>query len=236
MQAVYYLPQELVLAKDTEVTLVSCQDEYSLWFYLENGETKKHYKRPICDCGVHMALSRTHVSYLNDDSRRLKFANKLKEEITNGSIVLDLNGSSLLGLFAAKMAKTVYIIENTKLSLQIIEDYIKENNIDNVKIIPEVNDDVLKEVTIVICDPNFTSAILPWENLKIAHLLHKHKGSLRDGLSIVPEGFEFWAMPVEFQDLQKIRVPLEKCEGINMSVFDDLVEVSVSYCKENNQF
>ncbi|KOB67070.1 Uncharacterized protein OBRU01_20363, partial [Operophtera brumata] len=226
MQAVYYLPQELDLVKDTEATLVSCQDEYSLWFYLENGDTKKHYKRPICECGMHMALSRTHVSYLNDSSRRLKFANKLKQELTTNSIVLDINGSFLLGLFAAKMAKTVYIVENTKLNLQIIEDYIKENSIDNVQIIPEVNDDVLKEVTNVICDPNFTSAILPWENHKIAYLLYKHKSSLREGLSIVPEGFEFWAMPVELLNLQKIRVPLEKCEGINMSVFDDLVESS----------
>lgn len=224
MQAIYYLPHESDLVKDAEATLVSCQDEYSLWFYLD-GETK-HYKRPICECGVHMALSRTHVSYLNDSSRRFKFVNKLKEELTENSTVLDLNGSNLLGLFAARMAKKVYAIEDRKLNLQIIEDYLKENRIENVQIIPEVTDEIIKDVTNVVCDPNFTSAILPWENLKIAYLLYKHKGSLRDGLSIVPEGFEFWVMPVEFMNLHKIRVPLEKCEGINMSVFDDLVEVS----------
>lgn len=228
MQAVYYLPQESELSKDTEATLVSCQDEYSLWFYLDNGETK-HFRRPVCTCGLHLAFSRTHVAYLNDNNRESKFVRKLREELTDNSIVLDLNGRNLLGLLAAKMAKTVYVIENTKSYFHIIEDYVEENCIENVIIIPEITDDVLKDVTNIICDPYFTSAIMPWENLKMAYLLDKHKGSIRDDVSMIPYGFEFWAMPVEFQDLHKIRVPLLKCEGIDMSVFDDLIEVSDNY-------
>ncbi|XP_014367862.2 protein arginine N-methyltransferase 7 isoform X1 [Papilio machaon] len=228
MQAVYYLPQELTVHKDTEVTLISCQDEYSLWFYLEDEKTKhKHYKRPVCECGVHMTFSRTHVSYLNDGKRSKKLLARLKEELVKDSVVLDLNGSTLLGLAAAKLgAKHVFILEDKKFNIGILHDYMKENFLENVTIIADVGDDILKDVTNVICDPNFSDAILPWENLKVAYLLHKYRSKLRDTVSIIPEGCEFWAMPVEFLDLHKIRVPLKVCEGIDVTIFDQLVESS----------
>ncbi|XP_023950812.2 protein arginine N-methyltransferase 7 [Bicyclus anynana] len=228
MQGVYYLPQEITVQKESDVTLVSCQDEYSLWFYLEDEKTKhKHYKRPICECGVHMALSRTHVSYLNDGKRSKKLLAQIKDDLVNDAIVLDLNGSSLLGLAAAKMgAKTVYILENTNLNIGILNDYIQANNLENVVILPDVTDELTEKVTNVVCDPNFSSAILPWENLKMAYLLYKYKSKLNESVKIVPESCELWAMPVEFQDLHKIRIPLGSCEGIDMTIFDDLVESS----------
>ncbi|XP_045766550.1 protein arginine N-methyltransferase 7-like isoform X2 [Maniola jurtina] len=228
MQAVYYLPQEITVQKDSEVSLVSCQDEYSLWFYLEDEKTKrKHYKRPICECGVHMSISRTHVSYLNDGKRSKKLLAQLKEDLVADAVVLDLNGSSFLGLAAAKMgAKTVYIIENMNLNIGILNDYIKENDIQNAIVLPEVTDEVLEKITNVVCDPNFSCAILPWENLKVAYLLYRYRSKLKDFVPVIPESCEFWAMPVEFQDLHKIRIPLGMCEGIDMSIFDSLVESS----------
>ncbi|KAM3966407.1 arginine methyltransferase 7 [Aphomia sociella] len=228
MQAVYYFPQELTLNKDGEATLVSCQDEYSLWFYLEDENVKqKHYKRPICECGVHMALSRTHVSYLNDGRRSKRFLAKLREDIGKDSVVLDMNGSSFMGLAAAKIgAKNVYIYETLNLNVGILTDYINENSIDNVKIVDNITDEIIGEVTNVIADPNFSNAIMPWENLKMAYILYKCRSMLRDDVTIVPEGCEFWGMPVEFQDLNKIRIPLDRCEGIDMATFDNLVESS----------
>ncbi|KAJ0178126.1 hypothetical protein K1T71_005949 [Dendrolimus kikuchii] len=226
MQAVYYLPQEQSVQKDSELCLISCQDEYSLWFYLDN-DNLKHYKRPVCECGVHMALSRTHVSYLNDGKRSKKLLAQIKENLVKDAIVLNLNGSSLLGLAAARMgAKSVFVLENSNLNVGILIDYIQENSITNVQFITEADDELLKQVTNVICDPNFSSAILPWENLKMAYLLYKFKGKLRDDVSVMPEACEFWAMPVEFRDLHKIRIPLDRCEGIDMSIFDELVEDS----------
>ncbi|CAG9561428.1 unnamed protein product [Danaus chrysippus] len=228
MQAVYYLPKEITVQKGSEISLVSCQDEYSLWFYVDDGKTiYKNYKRPICECGVHMALSRTHVSYLNDGRRSKKYLAQLREDLPKNAVVLDLNGSSFIGLASSKMgAKTVYVLENSNLNVSILNDYIKENDLQNVEIISEVTDDILHSVTNVIGDPNFSSAILPWENLKIAYLLYKYRSKLRDSVVIMPDCCEFWAMPVEFQDLHKIRIPLNKCEGIDMTIFDNLVESS----------
>lgn len=229
MQAVYYLPQTTNLEKEKEATLISCQDEYSLWFYIETEELKRQsYKRPNCECGVHMALSRTHVSYLNDGRRSKKFLEQLKEEINNESVVLDFNGSSLMGLAAAKLgAKAVYIQEGLNLNLGILQDYISANNLENIHFISELTDEVLSQVTNVITDPNFPSAILPWENLKVAYLLYQYRSRLSNCVSVIPSSCEIWAMPVEFQDLHKISIPLGRCEGIDMAVFDGLVEVSV---------
>ncbi|XP_026733899.1 protein arginine N-methyltransferase 7 [Trichoplusia ni] len=228
MQAVYYLPDGMTIQKGTEVTLVSCQDEYSLWFYVEDESRKRpNYRRPNCECGVHMALSRTHVSYLNDGKRSKKFLEQLKQEINDTSVVLDFNGSSLMGLAAAKLgAKTVYIQESMNLNLDILREYIATNDLKNINFISEVTVEVLNEVTNVISDPNFSSAILPWDNLKLAYLLYKYKGDLGNCLSVIPHKCEVWAMPVEFQDLHKIRIPLGRCEGIDMAVFDGLVENS----------
>ncbi|CAH2039388.1 unnamed protein product, partial [Iphiclides podalirius] len=228
MQAVYYLPREMSLERDKETTLISCQDEYSIWFYLEDEAIEqKDYKRPVCDCGVHMALSRTHVSYLNDGRRSKRFLSQLKEQLVKNAVVLDLNGSSLMGLASAKLgARRVYILEGANFNVAILNDYIKENAIGNVTVVSEVSDDVLEVVTNVTCDPNFSAAVLPWENLKVAYLLYRYGNKLRSMLSVIPEGFELWAMPVEFQDLHKIRIPLDVCEGIDMTVFDSLVESS----------
>ncbi|GBP58490.1 Protein arginine N-methyltransferase 7 [Eumeta japonica] len=198
MQGVYYLPNEMTVQKDLEYSLVSCQDEYSLWFYLEDEKTR----------------SKTFLAFL-------------RKEIDKNSVVLDMNGSTLLGLAAAKIgAKIVYILENMNLNVGILTDYIKENSIDNVQIVADIEEDSLKAVTHVICDPNFSSSILPWENLKFAYLLYKYKTNLKTDVKVMPQSCEFWAMPVQFLDLHKIRVPLENCEGIDMTLFDELIEKS----------
>lgn len=236
MQAVYYFPRPLDLHRHHDYTLVCCQDEYSLWFYVENVEDEndfgmEYYQRPICNCGVHMAWPRTHVANLNDHVRNKIFLNQLKKqlmEVGNNAVVLDLNGSSLLGLFASKLgAETVYILEDNSLNLGILRDYMRANRIRNVKFLTEeqVTDDLMKNVSIVTCNPNFSSALLPWENLKYAHLLYQFRKKFNTTIALMPDLCTFYAMPVEFLDLHKIRIPLGKCEGIDMSPFDHLIEV-----------
>ncbi|KAI5637866.1 protein arginine N-methyltransferase 7 [Phthorimaea operculella] len=230
MQAVYYLPQTMPVKTDSEYTLTCCQDEYSLWFYIENEKTKpQNYQRPICECGVHMALSRTQVAYVNDEARMKMFLTQIRKQMKEffQPVLLDLNGSSLLGLAASRIgAKTVYILEKNNFNVNILQDYIDENKIDNVKIIPEINAQLVKEAQIITCDPSFSNAILPWENLKMAYLLYQVKDHFRHDVVIMPDKVELYAMPVEFLDLHKIRVPLGRCEGIDMKLFDELVESS----------
>ncbi|CAG9089107.1 unnamed protein product [Plutella xylostella] len=226
MQAVYYFPKSVMLSKDTEASLISCQDEYSLWFYLEDEKTKfKEYKRPACECGFHLTFSRTHISYLNDGTRSKKFLARLKEVLNPNSIVLDLNGSSLMGLAAAKMAKTVYIHEDKKVNLGIQNEYCQANDINNITFIPEITEEIAAQADVIICDPCFKTSIQPWHSLmQYAHTVLKLKPKLKGSVEMVPDSCELWAMPVDFYDLQKIRVPVKKCEGFDMAIFDELVE------------
>lgn len=237
MQGVYYFPKPLDLHRRHDYSLVCCQDEYSLWFYLENVEFEndlglEYYRRPVCDCGIHMAWPRTHVANLNDHVRNKIFLSQLKSqlvEVGREAIVLDLNGSSLLGLYASKLgAHTVYILEDNCLNMGILREYMQTNRINNVEFITEdqVTDDLMKRVNIVTCNPNFSSALLPWENLKFAHLLYQFRKKLNTGAALMPDLCTYYAMPIEFMDLHKIRIALGKCEGIDMSPFDVLIEVS----------
>lgn len=171
------------------------------------------------------------MANLNDHVRNKIFLTQLKKELMevgNKAVVLDLNGSSLLGLFASKLgAETVYILEDNSLNLGILRDYMRANRIKNVKFLTEeqVTDDLMKDVSIVTCNPNFSSALLPWENLKYAHMLYQFRKKFNTTTALLPDFCTFYAMPVEFLDLHKIRIPLGKCEGIDMSPFDHLIEV-----------
>lgn len=233
MQAVYYLPFDRHLIKGTDFTLISCQDEYSLWFYLEpaqtseTGDQNRIYPRPFCNCGAHMLFSRTHVAYLNDGRRNRTFLAKLREEMSDKAIVLDLNGTSLMGIAAAtKGAKVYYFMPSVRQTLSVLTDYARENSVlDKINFVSNVQDDLMASVTHVICDPSFSSSILPWENLKMAYILFKIKSKLSPSVKVIPEMCEIWGMPVEFQHLHKIRIPLKKCEGIDMAMFDKLIEV-----------
>lgn len=171
------------------------------------------------------------MANLNDHVRTKIFLNQLKiqlMEVGNNAVVLDLNGSSLVGLYAAKLgADTVYILEDNSLNLGILRDFMTANRINNVKFLTEeeVTDDLMKNVSIVTCNPNFSSSLLPWENLKFAHLLYQFRKKFNPTTALMPEVCTFYAMPVEFLDLHKTRIPLGKCEGIDMSPFDHLIEV-----------
>lgn len=75
MQAIYYLPAEVPLKKGSEMYLVSCHDEYSLWFNvsksLQIGATQ--CLNPICECGLHVTFSRTRIGQMNDARKYKKF-------------------------------------------------------------------------------------------------------------------------------------------------------------------
>lgn len=124
------------------------------------------------------------------------------------------------------MRKKLYILENLNLNKSIIDDYAKNNNIGNITFINELSKEVLGQITHVICDPSLSDSLLPWENLKIAYLLEKHKDQFSKTVNVIPDGCSFYAMPVEFLDLHKIRMPLGVCEGIDHTIFDKHIEAS----------
>jgi len=49
-----------------------------------------------------------------------------------------------------------------------------------------------------------------------------------DKLILMPKQAELWAVPVHYEDLWKIRAPVENVEGFRMDHFDNIIMVCVN--------
>ncbi|XP_077286863.1 arginine methyltransferase 7 [Arctopsyche grandis] len=234
MQAVYYFPETKHVSFNDVITLHASHDEFSLWFNMAINDDSSDVDRvrPVCECGVHMAYSRTHVAYMNDLEKNKTFVNALKESIDGESICLCLNGASLIGLLAAKMgAKRVIYVESGIIGKRILESYIKHNNLCDIVSVVSDLDSVFQhesksEISVIVNDPHFSFAILPWDNFKHGHYLTKLHTMLQPDVKIIPASCSVWVMSVEFLDLHKIKAPLRICEDIDLTLFDNLIKDS----------
>ncbi|XP_060519406.1 protein arginine N-methyltransferase 7 [Cylas formicarius] len=231
MQAIYYLPREVAVRKGQEINLISCHDEYSLWFNVATDLkiSNIHYSRPVCECGLHVAASRTRIGQMNDTKRNKKYLKILEKHVDSSSVVLLLSDGFFLGLAASKLgARKLYCYETNRMLRPIWRDYVKTNQMGNVEILAEDDDPgrIASEVTLVLGEPYFSSSILPWDNLYFLYLLNKLKGRLSGTVKIFPQKCTIKGVPVRFEDLYKIRAPLGLCEGFDVKPFDDLIEES----------
>lgn len=239
MQAVYYLPQARHIQKDDKLTLHSFHDEFSLWFDLKSDVEDDEdmavllSKRPLCECGFHLAYSRTRIGQLNDNLRNKTFMKTLENNIDTDSTVLFLSDGSLVGLvIAALNAKHVYYLEPNRYSSQVIQKYIAFNELTNVELISNLEAESISnwdEITHVIGEPSFITSILPWDNFYFSVLIKQIRSRLNENVKVIPCEASIHAIPVEFIDLQKICSPFEECETFDLSIFDQLLEVSSIY-------
>ena len=82
----------------------------------------------------------------------------------------------------------------------------------------------------ILSEPYYLSTLLPWHNIRF--WFEKQQRNLINVKS-VPCTAELLALPVEFDNLWKIRAPLKICEGFNMEIFDELVKVTIPLIKLN---
>lgn len=235
MQALYYLPTVTQIQQSDEMYLNFNHDEYSLWFTVTKTEQKPSslLRQPLCDCGFHNAFSRTRAGQINDNLRNKKYLKVLEDEIKNDSVVLILSDGSLLGLAISKVSAKVYCLESNRYSSKVLQSYVEANQLKNVKIIHCLSEiDNLDEITCVFGEPNFLSALVPWDNFYFGTLLSQIRSKLRSDVVIIPRQATIHAIAVEFLDLHKIRSPLGVCEGFDLAIFDEFVEVSlvITFC------
>ena len=178
MQAVYYPRNSLEVHKGEEVKVISNHSEYNLWFDVEKEDlssiSSKPSNGPDCTCGIHVALSRTHLGMMNDISRRQILTDVLTKTITDDTICLCISDGSLLPLTAARLgAKRVFTIESNSMCKKIIDRFICENNLnDNVKVIEKHPEDVTlddlegNKIDLVLGEPFFQTSILPWHHIQ----------------------------------------------------------------------
>lgn len=236
MQAIYYVARPLQVLEAGEEFILSCNhDEYSLWFDVcpksEKTPSKLSISRHQCSCMLHMTYPRTRIGQMNQGVRNKRYLRYLEEHISDGSQVLVLGDGCHIGLACSPLgAKKVWCHEPHRYSRYFTETVSKSNQLQNVEFLEkleDLTDNSMQELTHIFAEPYFLTSILPWDNFYFGTLLMKIRQKLSDNIKISPHAARICAVPVEFLDLHKIRKPIKKCEGFNLKLLDEMVEVSL---------
>ena len=220
MQAIYYPISRPEMQE--KMVLVSNHDEYSYWFDIKSALTKIEGMIPMPDPkpGIHMAVSRTRLGQLNDESHNATLVNAVKRTLENSqkcSKILVLSEQSLLPLIVAKLAKNVQITtyEPNNQFRDVLETTAKHN-----KLVMDIKESIenVEDFDVILSEPSFSIAYLPWHNLYFWYMLKDVQN-----VEIMPKKATIWCCPVTFQDLWKIRAPLKTVEGFNVKHFDDII-------------
>lgn len=236
MQAIYYPNQPLSVQKGDKVKVISSHDEYSLWFNVQqtNSAESGDNMGPACSCGMHVSYSRSQIGMLNDPHRRHIYYSLLKEKVTPNSVVLTISDGSLLCLMAARLgAKQVFALETNNFTRKILQQFINHNDLgDKVTILSKEPEQLTEDdlhgykIDLVVGDPYFQSAVLPWHHVHFWYAARQLSGFLSETAEVFPQLLTIKAMAVSFRDLWKIRSPVGMCEGFNIELFDQLIESS----------
>uniref|UniRef100_A0A0B6ZTI7 Protein arginine N-methyltransferase 7 n=1 Tax=Arion vulgaris TaxID=1028688 RepID=A0A0B6ZTI7_9EUPU len=237
MQALYYPSSSILVEKGEEFDIHSFHDEYSLCF--DTLEIDR--LRQSCVCGLHIAFGRNRLGQVNDHNRNQTFIKALEKHITPSTVCLVISDGSLLPLFAAHLgARKVFYLDTNWSSRKVLKELIVHNGLeDRVTVLEkhaeDITDDDLQnlKIDLVIAEPHFQSALLPWEHLYFWYAVSALRQHLSQSYVILPEKMIIKAMAVQFRDLHKIRAPVGNCEGFNISDFDRLIEMASESADED---
>uniref|UniRef100_A0A1A9WE86 Protein arginine N-methyltransferase n=1 Tax=Glossina brevipalpis TaxID=37001 RepID=A0A1A9WE86_9MUSC len=236
MQAIYYIPKSLNLTSSGSEFILNCNhDEFSWWFDvlpINAINFKKQIKRHSCTCHFHITYSRSRIGQINQAQRNKRFLRYLENNIQKNSNVLVLGNGCILGLACSSLgASKVWCHEPHKFSRNFMNSLVECNKLNNVNFIENLEDlksENLISLTHVFAEPYFLTSILPWDNFYFGFLLTKISKNLSESVQISPFAASIYAVPVEFLDLHKIKAPVKECEGFDLSLFDAMVEESMS--------
>jgi hypothetical protein len=151
---------------------------------------------------------------MNSKSRRqtqLKALKAIKPSLSSHPVVY-VGDESLLPLMAASILDQPVIVEGSSRWAKRIAE-ISGSNVQW--------SETVSKASVVIAEPHFDSALLPWQNLKFWPKLRQLGCS-----KVLPRAASLWAMPVQFKHLWKIKATLDTCMGFKMLPFDQLMIVS----------
>ena len=149
------------------------------------------------------------------------------EEEIKSCTVLCLGEQSLLGLLAAKLGadKVIISCEENKYMRDYLLDCARQNEIeDKIEFVSQTwasTTTPLPPLNAVIAEPHFTTALLPWHNLHLWFLINSL--NLDPSTVIMPFKCKLFLLPMHFDNLWKIRAPLQSIEGFKMDHFDQII-------------
>uniref|UniRef100_A0AC35TVI6 Protein arginine N-methyltransferase n=1 Tax=Rhabditophanes sp. KR3021 TaxID=114890 RepID=A0AC35TVI6_9BILA len=213
MPAVYYPPQDIVIKKNSELKVCCSHDEYSFWFNVGESSSK-----PACTCGMHMLFSRNSICRMNELSSDVQLLNLLSEDV-KGKNVVCLNEGSLIGIFAAKDAKNVTILENNRHFHRILSDIIRDRELKNVELVDSIKS---QDFDFILTEPFYMSAMLPWENLR--YFFDKKKYCQNSKAETFLKKAYLKCVPLFTEHLWKIGAPVGIVSGFDLGEFDKVTQ------------
>ena len=72
-----------------------------------------------------------------------------------------------------------------------------------------------------MAEPYFSLSSLPWDDLRFWYI----RTQISNAANICPISASLYAMAVQFDDLHNIRQPVRVCEGLDLSIYDQMIEV-----------
>ena len=165
----------------------------------------------------HLAVSRTRLGQLNDESYTFQLVQALETVIEPNSTVLIIGEQTLLPLLVSKMkllkqgkGKVIYYELNEHFRT-VLKAVAKHNKLENILEIRkdvdnyyEITSEVVQEdIDIIVAEPSFCISLLPWHNLFYWYMLKQLKQTCTK--TIMPKKAIIWGCPVTFEHLWKIR-------------------------------
>ncbi|KAK7504556.1 hypothetical protein BaRGS_00004042 [Batillaria attramentaria] len=242
MQAIFYPARPFPVKQEEKFRIISQHDEYSMWFEASPfGQAPKVLERPVCQCGLHITLSRPRLAILSDPVRNSIYLKLLKKHINSSSVCMCISDGSLLSLMAAKLgAKKVFAVEGNVMCARIIENIIKANRLEGkITLIEKAACDIKTEdlqgfkVDLVVGEPMFQAHVLPWDNMHFWYAISSLQPLLHPDAQILPFAMTVRAVVMHFSDLWKIRAPVGLCEGFLLNIFDSMIKASSDVVDES---
>ncbi|XP_076448751.1 protein arginine N-methyltransferase 7-like [Babylonia areolata] len=233
IQSIFYPSHCLEVSRGETFRLISYHDEYSLWFETAlPGQEVDLSERPVCECSLHMAVSRSRLGMLSDESRNSVFLQTLRKHVSSTTVCVCICDFSLLPFMAAMLgARKVFVLQSSKMGLRVLKDIIKENQLeDKIIILDKTAQKALKEdfqglqVDLVMGEPYFQTCSLPWDSLQFWYAAHALRPMLSPGAQVLPGTITVYAVAMHFEHLWKIRAPVGLCQGFMLNIFDTLIK------------
>ena len=212
------------------MSLYCFHDEYSLYFDVGTLPFPSRSFPPSL-------LSRSAVAGFNCEKRRNTYFHALKEAFSHTSVTrcLYFGDGLLLPLMILEMYPNIelIILQSSNIHLARILEAILTNSSKqlNYRIISSLNENImdLRTIDMILSEPYFTKAILPWDNLHSYYFIQQNRSYFRSDIKLFPHKARLRCLALEFDHLYKIRSPVNKCCQFDLTPFDkQIMEASLN--------
>ena len=205
--------------------------------------------RPLCTCLLHIAMGRSRIGAWNDRYRVDKYSLALSQAINTNSppVCLCLGDGNPLSLLCAAMGATkVFTVEPNSLCASVIERLIEFNNLqDRIKVLKKPVEELTEQdfdgykPSLVVAEPEYSYTdgyYLPHlQSLTFWYALEsiRSRQLLSADTVIIPCKARLKMLAMEFEDLWKIRAPVGRCTGFDLTPLDEIIQAALEHADPN---